>query len=95
MDQHTDGSDRSVLSLDFVSSSISTTVRTDVTTANEPLVKLRAELGAPNAPTAGTPEKPALPAGVIEGDVLTQLQQYACEGNRRQGEAAELVCVKC
>ena len=63
--------------LSFVSSSISTTVRTDVTTANELLVKLRAELGAPNAPTAGTPEKPALPAGLIEGDVLTQLQQYA------------------
>jgi len=63
--------------LSFVSSSISTTVRTDVTTANELLVKLRAELGAPNAPTAGTPEKPTLPAGLIEGDVLAQLQQYA------------------
>ena len=63
--------------LSFVSSSISTAVRNDITTANELLVKLRAELGTPDAPTAGTPEKPALPAGLNQGDVLTQLQQYA------------------
>lgn len=63
--------------LGFVSSSISNTIRTDITTANELLVKLRGELGTPEAPTAGTPDKPALPTGLNEGDVVTQLQQYA------------------
>src|SRR5262249_9671587 len=60
--------------LSFVSSSISTTIRTDITNANELLVKLRAELGTKAAPTSGTPDKPALPQGLNEGDVLTQLQ---------------------
>jgi hypothetical protein len=63
--------------LSFVSSSISTALRNDITTANDLLVKLRAELGTPDAPTAGTPEQPALPSGLNEGEVLTQLQQYA------------------
>jgi hypothetical protein len=63
--------------LSFVSSSMSTEIRNDITTANELLVKLRGELGTPSAPTAGTPEKPALPQGLNEGDVITQLQLYA------------------
>ena len=63
--------------LGFVSSSISSAIRTDITAANELLVKLRSELGSPEAPTEGTPDKPALPKGLNEGDVLTQLQQYA------------------
>ncbi len=63
--------------LSFVSSSMSNAIRTDVATANDLLVKLRAELGTPTAPTAGTPEKPALPQGLNEGDVITQLQLYA------------------
>lgn len=63
--------------LSFVSSSISIAIRSDVTTANELAVKLRAELGSPQAPTGGTPEKPALPKGLNEGDVIAQLQQYA------------------
>jgi hypothetical protein len=63
--------------LGFVSSSISSAIRTDITTANELLVKLRAELGTPAAPTGGTPDKPELPKGLNEGDVITQLQLYA------------------
>jgi hypothetical protein len=63
--------------LAFVSSAISTAIRTDITTANELLIKLRGELGTPAAPTAGTPEAPELPKGLNEGDVITQLQQYA------------------
>lgn len=63
--------------LSFVSTSMSTAIRGDITTANEILVKLRAELGTASAPTAGTPEKPALPQGLNEGDVITQLQLYA------------------
>jgi hypothetical protein len=62
--------------LGFVSSSISTAIRTDITTANALLVRLRAELGTKDAPTGGTPDKP-LPKGLDEGDVITQLQQYA------------------
>jgi hypothetical protein len=62
--------------LGFVTSSISSTIRTDITTANELVVKLRAELGTAAAPTGGTPDKP-LPAGLNDGDVMTQLQQYA------------------
>jgi hypothetical protein len=60
----------------FVSSSLSSTVRTDIKTANELVVKLRAELGTERAPKGGTKDKP-LPAGLNEGDVITDLQQYA------------------
>ena len=63
--------------LAFVSSSISSAIRTDITTANELLVKLRAELGATAAPTGGNPDKQEFPKGLNEGDVITQLQLYA------------------
>ncbi|MGA7694314.1 MAG: hypothetical protein WCA76_04760 [Candidatus Sulfotelmatobacter sp.] len=63
--------------LGFVTSSISSAIRTDIATANELVVKLRGELGTQAAPTKGTPEKPELPEGLNEGDVITQLQQYA------------------
>lgn len=76
--------------LSFVSSSISTTMRSDITNANELLVKLRAELGTPAAPTAGTPEKPALPQGLNEGDVLTQLQSYASTVRSIDAQARQL-----
>ena len=49
--------------LSFVSSGISNVVRTDITTANELVVKLRAELGSKAAPTGGTPDNPKLPEG--------------------------------
>ena len=59
--------------LNFVSSSMSAAIRSDISTANELLVKLRAELGTPSAPTGGTPEKPALPQGpTITLDLLQQ-----------------------
>ena len=63
--------------LGFVSSAISNAIRTDIVTANELVVKLRGELGTERAPTAGTAAKPELPKGLNEGDVITQLQQYA------------------
>jgi hypothetical protein len=62
--------------LGFVTSSISSAIRTDITTANDLLVKLRSELGTDGAPTAGAPGKP-FPPGLSEGAVITQLQQYA------------------
>jgi hypothetical protein len=76
--------------LSFVSSSISTTMRSDITNANELLVKLRAELGTPAVPTAGTPNKPALPQGLNEGDVLTQLQSYASTVRSIDAQARQL-----
>jgi hypothetical protein len=60
----------------FVSSSLSSTIRTDITAANGLVVKLRAELGTERAPKGGTKDKP-LPAGLNEGEVITDLQQYA------------------
>lgn len=75
--------------LSFVSSSISTTIRTDITNANELLVKLRAELGTQTAPTAGTPDKP-FPQGLNEGDVLTQLQSYASTVRAIDAQARQL-----
>jgi hypothetical protein len=63
--------------LGFVSSSIATAIRTDITTANDLLVKLRSELGTAAAPSAGTADQPKLPPQLSEGEVLTQLQQYA------------------
>lgn len=76
--------------LSFVSSSISTTIRSDITNANELLVKLRAELGTPAVPTAGTPDKPTLPQGLNEGDVLTQLQSYASTVRAIDAQARQL-----
>jgi hypothetical protein len=63
--------------LGFVTSSLSSAISTNVATANDLLVKLRSELGTPAAPSAGTSDNPKLPAGLNEGDVITQLQQYA------------------
>ncbi len=62
--------------LGFVSSSIATVIRTDITTANELLVKLRSQLGTPETPTARTLGKP-LPPQVLNGDIITELQLYA------------------
>lgn len=65
----------------FLSSAISTAIRTDITTANELAVKLRSQLGPPPAQTT-TPANAAAPArplaqGLTESDVITELQQYA------------------
>ena len=65
----------------FLSTAISSAIRTDITTANELAVKLRAQLGPPTAqaPTeaaTGIPAKPLAP-GLNETDVITELQQYA------------------
>lgn len=62
--------------LGFVSSAISNVIRTDITTANDLVAKLRPELGTKEAPKGGTPDK-SLPEGLNEGEVITQLQQYA------------------
>jgi hypothetical protein len=61
----------------FMSSALSSTLRADISTANDLAVKLRSQLGAvPPVPAAGTPAT-ALPPGVNEADVIGELQQYA------------------
>lgn len=64
----------------FVTSAIATAIRADIATANDLAVKLRAQLGPPAAPaqTTATPNPaPALPPGVNQVDVITELQLYA------------------
>jgi hypothetical protein len=71
----------------FVASAISSAIRTDIATANDLAVKLRAQLGPPAdvtqtaASTAGNSavSASALPAGVTGSDaaVITELQQFA------------------
>ena len=71
--------------LSFVSSAISSAIRTDIVTANELAVKLRAQLGPPAAqaeaaaPAVEKSAKPATqaPAGLSDIDVITELQQFA------------------
>jgi hypothetical protein len=68
----------------FVSTAISNVTRTDIATANDLAVKLRAQLGPPppgsstGAPGSAiaTPPVP-LPPGLNEVDVITELQQFA------------------
>jgi hypothetical protein len=76
--------------LGFVTSSISNGIRTNITTANDLLVKLRSELGTPAAPSAGTSDNPKLPQGLNEGDVITQLQQYASSVRAIDARARQL-----
>ncbi len=76
--------------LGFVTASISDAIRTDITTANELLVKLRSELGTPAVPRKGTPERPELPEGLNESDVITQLQQYAATVRTIDARARQL-----
>ena len=68
--------------LGFVSSSIAGVIRADIDTANELVVKLRSELGTPEAPTTGT--------RTLNGDVITQLQQYASTIRAIDARAREL-----
>jgi hypothetical protein len=72
----------------FVTSAISSTLKTDIADANELAVKLRAQLGPPppqatdqpSAPakSAATPN-PAGTAGVGDTTVITELQQFASD----------------
>ncbi len=60
----------------FMSSALSSTLRADIVTANDLAVKLRSQLGVPPVlPVPGAAA--ALPAGVNESEVISELQQYA------------------
>jgi hypothetical protein len=68
----------------FIVSALSGSIRTDVATANDLAVKLRARLGAPV--TDGEPKNPNDP----EGAIITQLQQYAATIRAIDGRARQL-----
>jgi len=67
----------------FVSTAISNVTRTDIATANDLAVKLRAQLGPPppgsstGAPGSAIAPPSPLPPGLNEVDVITELQQFA------------------
>ena len=61
----------------FATSALSNSLRTDIASANELAVRLRAQLGvAPPAAQAGA-VAPTLPPGVSDTDVISELQEYA------------------
>jgi hypothetical protein len=68
----------------FVASALSGALRTDIATANDLAVKLRARLGAPV--TNGAPKNPPDPDGAI----ITQLQQFAALIRDIDGRARQL-----
>ena len=68
----------------FLTSAISDAVRKDIATANDLAVKLRAQLGPPVKPSS------PLPSGLTEGDVITELQQYASTIRSIDGRARQL-----
>jgi hypothetical protein len=60
----------------FVASSVSNSLRDDITRANALAVKLRAELGPPHAQGTADPWS-TLPPNVSPADVISDLQEYA------------------
>jgi hypothetical protein len=65
----------------FVASAISSAIRTDITTANDLAVKLRAQLGPPptqtHASEAAANSVAQVDAALYQADVISELQQYA------------------
>jgi hypothetical protein len=66
----------------FVATAISNTIKTDITSANELAVTLRAQLGPPPsatgtaAPASASPATSAV-AGIPDATIISELQQYA------------------
>lgn len=74
----------------FATSALSNSLRTDIASANGLAVKLRAELGL--APPAAQPgaAAPALPPGISDTDVISELQEYAATIRLIDARAREL-----
>jgi hypothetical protein len=72
----------------FATSALSNSLRTDISTANELAVKLRAQLGV--APPAATGAQAALPPGISDADVISELQEYASTIRLIDARAREL-----
>jgi hypothetical protein len=71
----------------FVTSAISTTIKTNIAAANDLAVKLRAQLGPP--PPSERKEA-TVPTGVSETAVITDLQQFASDIREIDAGAREL-----
>lgn len=74
----------------FTSSALSNSLRSDITSANELAVKLRAQLGvAPPATAAGTTAI-TLPPGISDSEIISELQDYASTIRLIDARAREL-----
>jgi hypothetical protein len=74
----------------FTSSALSNSLRSDITTANELAVRLRAQLGVtPADATAGTTAV-TLPPGISDSEVISELQDYASTIRLIDARAREL-----
>lgn len=74
----------------FTSSALSNSLRTDIATANELAVRLRAQLGvAPPAATAGVTVV-TLPPGISDSEIISELQDYASTIRLIDARAREL-----
>lgn len=74
----------------FTTSALSNSLRTDISTANDLAVKLRAQLGvAPSTAQAGTVAV-TLPPGVSDSEIIGELQDYASTIRLIDARAREL-----
>jgi hypothetical protein len=75
----------------FATSALSNSLRADIASANDLAVKLRAQLGAVPPPIpAGATVAPALPPGVNEAEIISELQEYASTIRLIDSRAREL-----
>ena len=74
----------------FATSALSNSLRADISSANDLAVKLRAQLGAVPPPIQPGATAPALPPGVSEADVISELQEYASTIRLIDSRAREL-----
>lgn len=61
----------------FTSSALSNSLRSDITSANELAVKLRAQLGVAPPATAAGMTAVTLPPGISDSEIISELQDYA------------------
>jgi len=74
----------------FATSALSNSLRSDIASANEFAVKLRAQLGVtPPPPPPGAPAT-ALPPGVSDTEIISELQEYAATIRLIDSRAREL-----
>ena len=73
----------------FTSSALSNSLRSDITTANELAVRLRAQLGVAPPTTAGATAV-TLPPGISDSEIISELQDYASTIRLIDARAREL-----
>jgi hypothetical protein len=74
----------------FATSALSNSLRSDIASANELAVKLRAQLGVTPLPAQSGAAATALPPGVSDVEVIAELQEYAATIRLIDSRAREL-----